>query len=139
MNRRKFIGLMTSGVAASNAVPFMGFAQNHSTRPNFLFIIADDLMYRTIHSLNNKEIHTPNLDRLAASGCAFTHCFHQGAWSGAVCLPTCTMLNSGLTAFHAELGVDKVHTWGQTLGRCRIRHIYLWEMAFGSHCSATQL
>jgi arylsulfatase A-like enzyme len=116
MNRRKFIGLITSGVAASNAVPFMGCAQNHSSRPNFLFIIADDLMYRTVHALNNEEIHTPNFDRLAASGCAFTHCFHQGAWTGAVCIPSRTMLTSGLTAFHAEVGVNKVHTWGQTMG-----------------------
>jgi choline-sulfatase len=56
------------------------------------------------------------MDRLAASGCAFTHCFHQGSWSGAVCLPSRTMLNSGLTAFHAQAGIDEVPTWGQTLG-----------------------
>jgi choline-sulfatase len=56
------------------------------------------------------------MDRLAARGCAFTHCFHQGSWSPAVCLPSRTMLNSGLTAFHAQAGVDHVPTWGQTLG-----------------------
>lgn len=118
MDRRKFVGLMTAGVAAGAAVTPLAFGQekNPSSRPNFLFIIADDLMYRTIHSLNNTEIRTPNLDRLAASGCAFTHCFHQGAWSGAVCVPSRTMLNSGLTAFHAEVGIDRVHTWGQTMG-----------------------
>ncbi len=109
---------MTAGVAAGAAVSPLALGQgsNSSSRPNFLFIIADDLMYRTVHSLNNPEIHTPNFDRLAASGCAFTHCFHQGAWSGAVCIPSRTMLNSGLTAFHAEVGLDRVHTWGQTLG-----------------------
>jgi len=90
MDRRKFIELMTSGIAAANASSMLALGQNQSTRPNFLFIIADDLMYRTVHGLNNPEVHTPNLDRLAASGCAFTHCFHQGSWSGAVCVPmTC--------------------------------------------------
>jgi choline-sulfatase len=73
-------------------------------------------MYRTIHSLNNPEVYTPSMDRLATAGCAFTHCFHQGSWSGAVCVPSRTMLNSGLTAFRAEEGLDEVHTWGQTLG-----------------------
>ena len=118
MDRRKFIGLMTAGIAAGTAASPLALGQegNLSSRPNFLFIIADDLMYRTVHALNNKEIHTPNFDRLAASGCAFTHCFHQGAWTGAVCIPSRTMLNSGITAFHAEVGLDKVHTWGQTLG-----------------------
>jgi len=118
------MGLMTAGIAASSAEALGGFplpvisssGEARSHRPNFLFIIADDLMYRTIHSLNNAEIHTPNLDRLATAGCAFTHCFHQGSWSGAVCVPSRTMLNSGLSAFHAQAGLDSVHLWGQTLG-----------------------
>jgi len=116
MDRRKFIALMSSGVAATNLHPAVSFAEKPSARPNFLFMIADDLTYRTIHSLNNSEVHTPNLDRLAATGCSFTHCFHQGSWSGAVCVPSRTMLTSGLTAFRAEKGLDNVRTWGQTLG-----------------------
>jgi choline-sulfatase len=131
MDRRKFIGLLGTGIAASSASPAFSIptsqpsqsrhgaeagAKPGTDRPNFLFIICDDLMYRTIHSLNNPEVHTPSMDRLAASGCAFTHCFHQGSWSGAVCVPSRTMLNSGLTAFHAEAGLDEVQTWGQTLG-----------------------
>jgi choline-sulfatase len=120
MDRRKFIGLLGTGIAASRTSPALSVAQSPSAqttnRPNFLFIICDDLMFRTIHSLNNPEVLTPNMDRLAARGCAFTHCFHQGSWSGAVCVPSRTMLNSGLTAFHAEDGIDEVPTWGQTLG-----------------------
>ncbi len=120
MDRRRFIGLLGTGVAASSTKSVFALSQTHSNqaaeRPNFLFIICDDLTYRTIHRLNNPEVHTPNMDRLAHSGCAFTHCFHQGSWSGAVCVPSRTMLTSGLTAFHAEDGLDKVPTWGQTLG-----------------------
>jgi arylsulfatase A-like enzyme len=120
MDRRQFMGLVGSGIAASSFGASYSLAEAQSgsatNRPNFLFIIADDLMYRTIHSLNNPEVHTPSMDRLAASGTAFTHCFHQGSWSGAVCVPSRTMLNSGLTAFHAEAGIDEVPTWGQTLG-----------------------
>jgi choline-sulfatase len=120
MDRRQFMGVIGSGIAAGSlSAPLLRGevpSGDEAKRPNFLFIIADDQLYRTIHSLNNPEIHTPNLDRLAASGTTFTHAFHQGSWSGAVCVPSRTMLNSGLTAFHAEEGLDEVPTWGQTLG-----------------------
>lgn len=121
MNRRKFIGMMGSGLAASSVGSALGTATpaklpSGGQQSNIVFIICDDLMFRTIHGLNNPEVHTPNLDRLMASGMAFTHCFHQGSWSGAVCLPSRTMLNSGLTAFHAQAGIDQVPTWGQTFG-----------------------
>lgn len=54
--------------------------------------------------------------RLAASGFVFTHCFHQGSWSGAVCVYGRTILNTGLTAFRAQQHDDEVQTWGQTRG-----------------------
>lgn len=111
LNRRGFGQSIVAG--AAGALAAQG-AQNQ--RPNFLFVIADDLTYRAIHSLNNPEVQTPNLDRLVKTGCAFTHCFHQGSWSPAVCVPSRTRLNTGLSAFHAEHRVDAVPTWGQTLG-----------------------
>lgn len=119
MKRRSFVqsiaGLTAAGTAAAPG------AQNASRRPNFLFFIADDLTYRAIHALNNDEVHTPNLDRLVQSGCAFTHCFHQGSSQPAVCVPSRTRLNTGLTAFHADKRVDQVPTWGQTLGNAGYR------------------
>lgn len=95
-------------------------SEAEASRPNFLFFIADDLMFRTIGSVNNPEVRTPHIDRLVAGGCCFTHCFHQGAWSGAVCVPSRTMLNTGLSTFHANRA-DNANTaidkpmWGQTL------------------------
>jgi choline-sulfatase len=114
INRRKFISLLPAGAAAAKAAAAQAGAAANS-RPNFLLLLADDLTYRAINSLNNKEVHTPNLDRLAAQGCAFTHCFHQGSWSGAVCVPSRTMLNTGLSAFRAETHASEVPLWGQTL------------------------
>lgn len=86
-----------------------------SVPPNFLFLIADDLTYRAIHSLNNQEIRTPNLDRLVKRGCTFTHCFHQGAWNGAVCIASRTMLHTGLSTFRAQKKAEETPLWGQTL------------------------
>jgi arylsulfatase A-like enzyme len=130
MNRRNFIGSMVSGIAATNVGGALAEAlpvtspKGTTSRPNFLFLIADDLTYRAIHAMNS-EVHTPNIDKLAASGCYFTHCFHQGSWSAAVCVPSRTMLNSGLSAFHARdasqrvakmepHNLDDVQTWGET-------------------------
>lgn len=122
MNRRDFIGLSTSVLAATQARAGVALQSTATPdpRPNFLFLIADDLTFRTINSINNPEVHTPHIDSLVRSGCHFTHCFHQGGWSGAICVPSRTMLNTGLTTFHAHRpdaanqSSDKP-AWGQTL------------------------
>lgn len=114
MNRRKFLAMMPAGLVANDVLA--AAPRRSDARPNFLFMIADDLTYRALHALNNPEVHTPNLDRLAASGRTFTHCFHQGSWSGAVCVPSRTMLNTGLSAFRAQHQADDVQTWSQILG-----------------------
>jgi arylsulfatase A-like enzyme len=120
LNRRDFISLSSSAaIALTHPNPAVALA-SPSARPNFLFLIADDLMFRTIGSINNPEVHTPNIDRLVRSGCHFTHCFHQGSWTGAVCVASRTMLNTGLTTFHANRA-DSANqagdkpAWGQTL------------------------
>ena len=110
IRRREFLQSAAAGAAA---IP-LGAAP--AERPNFVFMIADDLTFRAIHSLNNREVETPNLDRLANRGCAFTHCFHQGSWQPAVCVASRTMLNTGLTAFRAQRLVEKTPLWGETLG-----------------------
>ena len=84
------------------------------TRPNFLFILADDQAFSTIGSLNNSEIKTPNLDKISASGMTFTHCFNQGAWGGAVCVASRSMVNSGQNVFATREGLNKNQTWGET-------------------------
>ena len=60
-------------------------------RPNFIVILADDLGYGTLGCYGNKEVATPNLDRLAASGMRFTD-FHS---NGALCSPTRAALMTG--------------------------------------------
>lgn len=122
MNRRTFIGMTSSAALAGlhNAEAMQPAYAPADRHPNFLFIIADDLMFRTINSINNHEVHTPNLDRLVKQGCHFTHCFHQGGWTGAICVPSRTMLNTGLSSFRANRqdaanqAIDKP-MWGQTL------------------------
>ena len=64
-------------------------------KPNILFIFADDQTFESLGSVNNAEVKTPNLDRLAEQGILFTHAFNQGAWTPAVCVSSRLMLNTG--------------------------------------------
>jgi arylsulfatase A-like enzyme len=104
-----------SGVLTSNAT-----SQSAGARPDFLFLIADDLTYRGVRALFDQQVSTPNLDRLVKDGCAFTHCFQQGSWTAAVCIASRMMLLTGLTTFRAEPdspspACDFTPLWGQTL------------------------
>ncbi len=66
-------------------------------RPNFLFILADDQSPETLSAYGNKVCQTPNIDRLAAEGMVLKDAHHMGSWSGAVCLPSRTMIMTGRT------------------------------------------
>ena len=59
-------------------------------RPNIVFIIADDMGYADVGFNGGKEIKTPNLDALAASGARFEQFYVQP-----VCSPTRAALMTG--------------------------------------------
>ncbi len=59
--------------------------------PNILVIVADDLGYGELGAQGNKQIPTPNIDSIAASGVRFTN----GYVSCPVCAPTRAGLNTG--------------------------------------------
>ena len=48
-------------------------------KPNVLFIVTDDQRFDTIHALGNKEIITPNLDKLVQRGTSFVRA-HIAGW-----------------------------------------------------------
>jgi arylsulfatase A len=62
-------------------------------RPNFVLVLADDLGYGDLHCYGEKNIHSPNLDRLAAEGLRLTNCYagHPN------CSPSRTALMTGRT------------------------------------------
>ena len=59
-------------------------ADAHLNRPNILFIMTDQQRWDCIGANGNRLIKTPHLDRLAAEGANFTHCFVQAP----VCVPS---------------------------------------------------
>src|SRR5262245_34090029 len=90
--------LLTVGcVAAVLPAPARGEV---TRRPNLVVILADDLGYGDVHALNaGGKIATPNMDRLAAEGMAFTDA-HSSA---SVCTPTRYSLLTGRYAWRSRL------------------------------------
>ncbi len=107
MNRRtthlhRLLAVAFGAVLALLCAASAGVAADAANQPNILFIFADDQAFDTIHSLGNEEIETPNLDRLVNSGVTFTHAYNQGSWSGAVCVASRHMLNTGRFLWRAQ-------------------------------------
>lgn len=56
-------------------------------RPNILVLLTDDQRFSTLHAINNPEVQTPTMDRLASRGTTFTHGCIMGGTIPAVCSP----------------------------------------------------
>ncbi len=69
------------------------------TKPNLIWIMADDLGYGDLGCYGQKVITTPNLDRMASEGLRFTH-FYSGA---TVCAPSRSVLMTGLHHGHTRV------------------------------------
>jgi arylsulfatase A-like enzyme len=79
-------------------------------KPNILFVFADDQCFETVGAMGNPEIQTPNIDTLVESGTVFTHAYNMGSWSGAVCVASRTMLNTGRFIWRANAVYNKTET-----------------------------
>ena len=55
-----------------------------SAQPNIVFVLVDDMGYADVGAMGSKDIHTPNIDRLAKEGVKLTN-FYANA---PVCSPT---------------------------------------------------
>src|SRR5512132_216507 len=64
--RRDFLKLLPTGAAALAA------QTPPARKPNFLVIVTDDHGVGDVGCYGHREVRTPNLDRLAASGVRFT-------------------------------------------------------------------
>lgn len=91
------------------ALPFLAAAR---PRPNVILILADDLGYGDVASLNSESrIPTPNLDALAAQGMAFVDAHAPSA----VCTPTRYGLITGRYAWRTRLKNGVLDGYGEPL------------------------
>lgn len=71
---------------------------DHS-KPNIIFILADDMGYADLACYGNSYVKTPNIDRLAATGTRFTQCY---AGSG-ISSPSRCALMTGKNTGHTTI------------------------------------
>ena len=77
----------------------LAFAADAPSRPNIVFLLADDLGYGDLGCYGQTKIRTPNIDRLAAEGMRFT-----AMYSGCnVCAPSRCVLMSGMHPGHGYI------------------------------------
>ncbi|MCY3897113.1 MAG: sulfatase-like hydrolase/transferase [Caldilineaceae bacterium] len=97
-----------------------------STRPNVLFLIADDHRASAIGAYGDPMVRTPKLDQLCADGASFRRNCHMGGLSGAVCVPTRACIHTGAHVFRASVGNDLNDR--DTLNALDPGHTYLAEL-----------
>lgn len=93
MDRRTFLKASASGTLGA-----LTASASNPARPNILLILADDVGYSDIGCYGG-EIHTPNLDRLAAGGVRFTQFYNA-----ARCCPSRASILTGLYAHQTGMG-----------------------------------
>jgi choline-sulfatase len=113
LNLRLQFSLILLGVVASLSAS--------ETRPNVLFIFSDDQSHEALSHFGS-QVATPNLDRLAEEGTVFNLAYNPGSWTGAVCLASRTMLNTGrflwaASALNSEMkaGATPEGFWSQLM------------------------
>ncbi|NIP27751.1 MAG: sulfatase-like hydrolase/transferase [Phycisphaerae bacterium] len=119
MKRRDFLKFVGIGAASS----LLRTSPTHAkpgNLPNIVLIMTDNHSPWTLGCYGNREILTPNIDRLAREGTLFTRCFS----SNAVCSPTrATYLTGLMPSQHgvhcylrgggAQIGPDACNTIGE--------------------------
>lgn len=90
------IAAMALGLRARGATP-------NGTRPNIVFIMADDLGYADIGCYGRVDIKTPHIDALAARGIRFLQAYANSA----VCSATRVALMTGRYQYRLRIGLEE--------------------------------
>jgi arylsulfatase A-like enzyme len=86
---------------AAGAEAAAGPSHNPAEKPNILLIMADDLGYECLGCNGGTSYRTPNLDKLAATGVRFEHCY---------CTPLCSPSRNQIMT--GRYGFRNYRGWG---------------------------
>ncbi len=85
------------------STPVMAQANSQVSKPNIIFILADDLGYADIGATGATDIHTPHIDSLAKNGTTFVNAYAGSA----ICSPTRTAILTGQYPQRFRVGLDE--------------------------------
>lgn len=101
VTRRQFIAGAVGTAMASQAAGQT--AQNNRSRPNILFILADDMGWADLSCYGRPDYKTPNLDALAMQGMRFTNAYSAAP----VCTPTRVGFQTGRYPARLPVGLEE--------------------------------
>jgi arylsulfatase A-like enzyme len=112
MRRRDFLAASLAAVAGTTLGRRTARAADAGTRPNIVYVLADDLGWGDLRCLNPQgKIPTPHLDALAGAGRVFTDA-HSGS---AVCTPTRYGTLTGRYCWRSRLKRGVLDGWSAPL------------------------
>ncbi len=93
--------MLTSAIFSANAA--------QAKKPDVLFIFVDDMTFDGLNALGNKQIISPNMDKLVKSGVRFMNNYNMGGWNGAISQASRTQLMTGMGIWNAFKEQEKDH------------------------------
>lgn len=103
ISRRRFVQAEAAGSLALAGVGLARPGLAQSSKPNIVFIMADDLGYADVSCYGQRDYTTPNIDRLALEGLRFT----QGYANSPVCSATRVALITGRYQYRLAAGLEE--------------------------------
>jgi arylsulfatase A-like enzyme len=101
VTRRQFVQATAAGSLALAGFARTSLAQG--SKPNIVFILADDLGYADVSCYGQRDYTTPNVDRLAIEGLKFMQAYSNSA----NCTPTRVGLATGRYQMRLEVGLEE--------------------------------
>lgn len=92
-----------TGIFLFSALSANSANNGQPTKPNIVYILADDLGYSDLSCYGQKRFKTPNIDQLAKNGMLFTQ--HYAGCT--VCAPSRSSLMTGLNTGHTPIRGNK--------------------------------
>jgi len=115
------------------STPYVRAVDGSPARPNVIYVFSDEHRWHSMGSTDMPQVKTPNMDRLAAQGFAFTHCISNYP----VCTPHRAILMTGrwpyqhgLTDNEIPLSSDEV-TLGKVFKAAGYRTGYIGKWHLG--------
>jgi arylsulfatase A-like enzyme len=84
-------------------------AQENDTRPNIIYMMADDMGYADLSCYGRKDYQTPNLDKLCSQGLKFMNAYANAP----VCTPTRAALFTGRYPARVPVGLHEPLDWNK--------------------------
>ncbi|HMJ48605.1 MAG TPA: sulfatase-like hydrolase/transferase, partial [Ferruginibacter sp.] len=78
-----------------------------NSKPNIIYIMADDMGYADMSAYGRKDYQTPNLDKLAAQGIKFMNAYAAAP----VCTPTRVAFMTGRYPSRTNVGLHEPLDW----------------------------